>query len=155
MDNEEEERKVTTEQAGSEFAREDSPDTPERGSWCVQPRHLGSREEEDEQVQFPGASKTTHAVPFLDTGGGVAALRHGSAWEHEEEMLVRGGDNQVAAVNYFRYTDMFYIGPICSDSSSTGRHVEWLRSMISFFAWFLVYAVETFVLCHCSLLVTQ
>lgn len=39
---------------GSEFAREDSPDTPERGSWCVQPRHLGSHEEEDEQVQFPG-----------------------------------------------------------------------------------------------------
>lgn len=39
---------------GTEFAREDSPDTPERGSWCVQPRHLGSHEEEDEQVQFPG-----------------------------------------------------------------------------------------------------
>lgn len=89
----------------------------------------------------------------VDTGGGTATLRHGSAWEREEEMLVRGGDNQVAAVNYFRYTDVFYIGPVWSDSSSAGRHVEWLRSMISFFAWFLVYAVETFVLCHCSLLV--
>nr|BBF89224.1 hypothetical protein [Oryza barthii]BBF89459.1 hypothetical protein [Oryza glaberrima] len=39
-------------------------------------------------------------------------------------MLVRGGDNQVTAVNYFRYTDVFYIGPVCSDSSSAGRHVD-------------------------------
>lgn len=45
---------------GSEFAREDSPDTPERGSWCLQPLHLGSCEEEDEQVQFPGDFMDRH-----------------------------------------------------------------------------------------------